>query len=314
MSREDAMHGDGLDRRSLLRAGGLTVAAGFLAPISHALPAHAADDGEPELGTMAVCAGNPYVSRAWVGESGWDLRHRTGWNGQLGVHGGRHSEQFNATFHDRCNTWLQNLDAIARISRPSTSTSWGIQWLGDIGAGVCKTGQHGTGRALDISRVQWDGGYVDLNKHWRGPETRVVKRRYLAVVASCRRYFRNVFTAWYDTDGSHVNHVHVDDGGNNSGGTNIRTGHKGDTTIVQAAARYLGVNSDIVLDGIWGPITQSAYNTLMSRFKMTTGSGGCQTYNPLSSTADMKVFLRYVIRNAIADQNAGYYHAPTTDC
>jgi hypothetical protein len=105
-----------------------------------------------------------------------------------------------------------------------------------------------------------------------------------------------VLTYTYNAD--HHNHVHIDDsvplGPINGPGTRTQ-----DTFLVQLACNYLN-GASLVVDGLWGAGTQTAYESLMSAFRMR----GC--VSPRGNLADARLFLQNIascgFRNASAAQ------------
>jgi hypothetical protein len=233
---------------------------------------------------MAHCSQYSAISRNYLYTTSWDLRGRTGFSGQVGVHGGQHSLHFNSTFWGNCGEIMRVLDL--RVSKS-------IDFIGDIGAGFCKSGYHGSARALDISQVRYtDGTYIDTNYSWRGTTTH--KRWYVGLAAQCRLVVGTVLTAWYNAE--HQNHIHIDNG---TGFVPLRTSARSDATLVQAACNILNGES-LSIDGAWGPLTEAAYNRLRSDFRMT-----CT--NPKSNSADAGLFFGLMAQTGLNGQAAGVY-------
>jgi hypothetical protein len=133
-----------------------------------------------------------------------------------------------------------------------------IDWIGDIGAGFCKSGYHGSARALDISQIRYtDGAYIDTNYSWRG--TTQHRRWYLGLAAQCRRFVGTVLTAWYNSD--HQNHIHIDNG---VGFVPVRTSARSDAVLIQAVCNIM-VGDGTTIDGVWGSQTEAAYNRLRTQ-------------------------------------------------
>lgn len=240
---------------------------------------------------MGHCSGYSAVARNWVGNDNWWLGHRTGYNpGGTGTHGGRHDEHFNQTFLDSCDNWIRNLNY--------WTNNYGgrsVDWVGDVGAGVCKTGMHGQARALDLTHIRFtDGGWVDTNYSWNS--TIMHQRRYVATAAQCRRYFGTVLTAWYND--AHKDHIHFDNG---TAVTYIRSNQRTDTTLVQASCNILNGES-LAIDGQWGPATDGAYLRLCRAFNVHCSS-------PRSNKSDAMTFLSYIVRHGFANAAAGTYQS-----
>src|SRR5690606_30741775 len=94
--------------------------------------------------------------------------------------------------------------------------------------------------------------YFDARWSWTGNNFH--KMRYLSVVAHLRRSFGYIMTVWSDSDGSHWNHIHIDNYYRPFGllmsGSSSWAKHS-DTTLVQNACNLLNGES-LVVDGVWG--------------------------------------------------------------
>ena len=255
-----------------------------------------------EESRLAECS-RPSGQSDWIGSSGWKLRFRSGYQGNntadnpaLGDHPSVSTFPFHAGFRGLCNGWATFLDGAMK-----DALGEGIDWVGSAGTFACVSGQHGTGSAFDLTRINGTGNaLIDMNRHWRPGQSMADRRRYIGVMTSCRMYFRVVLNGWHDTDGTHDNHIHIDNAGSTSrialrSSPNNRT----DTTIVQVAARFLGVNSDIDIDRIWGPITQHAFQDLRSAFGMSDRP------SPIGNTLSTSHFLQLIVRTALANGQAG---------
>lgn len=237
---------------------------------------------------MGACSGYTVITRDYLFDTDHELRHRTDYNDDLtGIHSGRHSEEFNSTFWGRCGEMVRQLEIRAGKT---------VDWIGDIGAGVCKSGYHGSGRALDVSQIRFaDGTLIDTNASWRA--TAADRRRYLGLAAQCRLVVGTVLTAWYNAD--HQNHIHMDNG---SAFVPIRTGAESDTLLIQAVCNYLNAES-LTIDGAWGPLTEAAYGRLRTKLKM-----GCT--NPKTNAADATLFLGLIAQTGLAAAAAGAFVGP----
>jgi Extensin-like protein C-terminus len=244
------------------------------------------------------CRNTSPVTRNYIGNTGWELRHRTAYDTtcQSGIHGSSaHNEEFNSTFHTVCGNWITNLNAYA-----SSVGGFTVDWVGDVGVTVCKTGYHGEGRAFDLTQLRFSNGtFIDMNWAWKtsGCATAATRRRYLAVVASIRRHAATVLTAWYNVD--HQNHVHFDNG---VALAPIRMSTVSDTTFIQATCNYMNGES-LVIDGDWGPLTDAAYGRLLTKLRM-------QCRNPRGNTADMALLCELIAKAGITGQAAGAFVGP----
>ncbi len=236
---------------------------------------------------MAHCSQYSAITRNYLYTAGYDLRYRTGFSGLVGVHSGRHNLHFQSTFWNQCGEIVRQLDA--RVSKT-------IDFIGDIGAGYCKSGYHGSARALDLSQIRYtDGSYIDTNASWRGATADI--RRYVGLAAQCRTVVGTVLTAWYNAQ--HQNHIHIDNG---TGFVPIRTSARSDTLLIQAACRYLNGES-LTIDGAWGAATESAYSRLLARLRM-----GCT--KPKTNAADASLFLSLIAQTGLNAQAAGAHVGP----
>jgi hypothetical protein len=228
------------------------------------------------------------------------LRHRTGYaaNGE-GTHGGEpHPETFATSFWNKCSTWASNMNHYTKTYYASSPQE--INWIGEVGVTRCKPGMHALGRAFDLTRIQFVGTNAsDMNWSWKDAQSIGHRRRYLGIAANCRRYFITVLTAWYP-DSDHNNHIHFDDNGNVV--PPIRDNQPSDTSLVQAACKYLN-NESLTIDSVWGPITDAAYHRLLDDFGMDNGN-----YSPRYNVSDALLFLEFIVKHGCANKEAGRYH------
>lgn len=165
--------------------------------------------------------------------------------------------QATQAFYDRLVLWIRDLRSL--------SASYGsVSYLVSAGFYVNKPGEHGAGTAMDLDYIQWSGGasISPLDGH-HASGTQSTRRRYLAVDAVCRRRFRYVLDGWYNS--AHADHIHSDFGGLP---TLCVKSSESDTKFVQAMCNNF-MGSGLVVDGIWGSLTQSAFNTAKSRLGVT---------------------------------------------
>ncbi|QSB06370.1 extensin family protein [Natronoglycomyces albus] len=298
-----------LGRRTFLRAGlaGLTAGATSMTWGPSAMAHTDLADAEFTVAcrteeSFAECA-RPSGQWNWVGVSSCKLRYRTGYQGPnladkpaLGSHPNVTTFPFNGNFKGLCNDWAKYLNQVVRDVR-----SENIDWVGSAGTFACTSGQHGTGSAFDLTRINGTGNLrVDMNRHWRPGQSRGHRRRYLGVMASCRQYFRVVLNGWHDTDGTHGNHIHFDNAGSTTrlafrNEPNART----DVTLVQVSARLLGINRNIDIDRIWGPITERAFQDLRKAFKIDT------LPSPIGNRESTYLFLDLIARTSLGNFAAG---------
>jgi hypothetical protein len=243
------------------------------------------------------CRNTSPVNRNYLGNTGWELRHRTAYESscQSGVHTSTaHTEEFNSTFHTVCGNWIANLNTYA-----SSVGGFTVDWVGEVGVTVCKSGFHGEGRAFDLTQIRFSNGtFVDMNWAWRtsGCATVATRRRYLGVVASLRRHVGTILTGWYNAD--HANHIHFDNGVAIQPIRSVLS----DTTFIQAVCNYMNGES-LVIDGDWGPLTDAAFSRLLTKLRM-------QCRNPRTNTANMALFCELIAKAGITGQAAGAFVGP----
>ena len=165
-----------------------------------------------------------------------------------------------------------------------------LRWIGHAGAYVCKPGCHGRGKAIDLNRIQWNGVAVDMYAGDHSAPNRVVRRRYIAVDACCRRFFKYTLDGWYNAQ--HQNHIHID---NHTAPVMSKTSTS-DTGFVQAVCNNFN-GASVPIDGQWGPATQSAWQDLNNAW----GYGGC---DPFTSEVAYTEWCNFVMAHGFADQGA----------
>ena len=186
-------------------------------------------------------------------------------------------------FYDQLVLWVR------RLREVTSEAGYGsLSYLVSAGFYVNKTGQHGAGTAMDLDLLRFSGGTVisPIEQHHAGSQT--VRRRYLAVDATCRTYFRFVLDGWYNA--AHEDHIHSD-----LGGLPVRcvTSSESDVKFVQALCNA-HMASGLAVDGVWGPLTQGAFDQARSRL----GVSG----NPHTDSAAWRSFLLAASRRGFADQ------------
>jgi hypothetical protein len=239
---------------------------------------------------MAACDGYTVITRNYVYNTAHDLRHRfLDQDTDTYYFGGQHNEEFNSTFFTRCGEVIRQLEIRAGKT---------VDWIGDVGVAVCKSGYHGSGRAFDLGQIRFaDGSFIDTNDHWRG--TAAQKRQYIGLAAQCRLVVGTVLTAWYLPDLAHQNHIHFDNG---TAFVPIRESADSDTGLIQATCNILNGES-LTIDDDWGPMTEAAYNRLRTKLKV-------QCLNPKGNAADATLFLGLIAQTGLNGQLAGAYLGP----
>ncbi|HEX2145917.1 MAG TPA: hypothetical protein VHG10_15570 [Glycomyces sp.] len=244
----------------------------------------------------------PDITRDWLHQDALKMRYRTAFNGDgYGVHPSTTSFTMHEETHTRAGRVIRDLHKLGRdYARGDTPRSY--QWTGIAGTKVCKPGYHRYGAAIDFTRFDWGSGYyVDAAVH--GKERRLyLRRRYLAVIATCRKHFGTVLHCHHDPDGSHWNHIHADRGRT---AVAMNWEYQTDTSIIQWAARDLAGIKDMVIDGDFGPQTIEGYKLLRERF-------GTEDIDPTDSSANNRIWLDLIGRHGMADKEAGTYKADKT--
>lgn len=239
----------------------------------------------------------PDITRDWLHESAHKTRYRTAFTGEgLGVHPQTTSFTMHEEAHTQAGRIIRDLKALGLQYSPD-GQPWAYEWTGLAGAKVCKPGYHRYGAAVDFTNFQWDAGrHLDTAAHGKSGDL-TLRRRYLAVIAICRKHFGTVLHCHHDPDGSHWNHIHVDRGRQSVA---ANWDYQTDTTIIQWAARDLAGMKQIAIDGDFGPQTTEGYKLLRERF-------AAEAVDPTDSGVNFRVWLDIIGRHAMADKEAGTY-------
>ncbi len=176
-------------------------------------------------------------------------------------------------FYDRLVGWVGDLRSLAQAHGGFRS----MDRIVTAGTYVNKPGQHGLGQAIDIDQVRWSNGAITPYRREHSSSSLIVRRRYLALDAVCRRHFRFVLDGGFNA--AHADHLHLDFGG---GAIRCDKGSRSDTAFVQMACNA-GMGSGLTVDGAWGARTQSAFTEGSRRL----GVGG----NPHTVTRDWQAWL-----------------------
>lgn len=241
----------------------------------------------------------PDITRDWLYKSAWKMRYRTAYNKDgYGVHPSTTSFTMHEETHTQAGKVANDLHNLGQAYARSDGP-WPYSWTGIAGTKVCKPGYHRYGAAIDFTRFDWGSGhYVDTAVHGKSG-SRYLRRRYLAVIATCRKHFGTVLHCHNDPDGSHWNHIHADRGRQ---AVALNWNYGTDTTIMQWAAKDLAGMTAMVIDGIYGPQTREGYNLLRDRF-------GAKSIDPTKSAANLRLWLTLIGRHGMADKDAGTYKA-----
>jgi hypothetical protein len=208
------------------------------------------------------------------------------------------------TFWSLLDTWLLNMNhysywygGYGMVSRIATA-----------GVGGCygHVSNHDDYNAADLSRIEWSNGtllnmYAGDHNH----PSRTVRRRYLAVSASLRKWFGytldGVLADTFD-GGDHNNHFHVDPlcptllnltGSSRSRGTNI--------CFIQSVCNEFD-NAGLAVNGQWNTATSNAW----FNFKWKTRTW---CYSEQYNVPHWRIILDMIMRHGFADKDAGHYQS-----
>ena len=164
-------------------------------------------------------------------------------------------------YYARSTSNFENkLDNFSRdLARAAPGWYGDLRWIATAGAYVNKPGYHGMGRAFDLDIVRWDGTACRPLSWHHQSRSLARRRRYIAVDALARRWFKYVLDAWYNAD--HRDHIHLDDGG---GALIFNRGYRSDTVFIQRTANEM-MNANLVIDGLYGPLTDAAFHRMKNK-------------------------------------------------
>lgn len=187
-------------------------------------------------------------------------------------------------FYDQLVAWVRYLKAAAAAAGPEYAT---MEWITSAGAYVNKSGQHGLGTAFDLDEVKFvDGPLIAPIARPQDSADPLVRRRYYALDAMSRTHFRWCLDAHYNA--AHEDHIHQDFGGMPPV---LSPGSSSDTRFVQGMLNEFQ-GAGLAVDGIWGPLTQGAFDESVDRL----GYAG----DPHGSTEDYRRYLDVVAANGFA--------------
>lgn len=181
-------------------------------------------------------------------------------------------------FYDQLVSWVRYLKEAAAAAGPEYGT---IEWITSAGAYVNKSGEHGRGTAFDLDEVKFLNGplIAPISRPQDNPDP-LVRRQYYALDAISRTHFRWCLDAHYNA--AHHDHIHQDFGGMPPV---LGKGSSSDTGFIQGMLNEFQ-NAGLAVDGIWGPLTQAAFDESVARLNYTG--------DPHSSTADYRRYLDLV--------------------
>jgi hypothetical protein len=198
-----------------------------------------------------------------------------------------------SSFRETCRSWVNDLEFESSIHGNSNYGT--VSWIGHIGFHVDRPDScHCAGKAMDISRIQWNGVACEpCNGDHAG--TSAKKRRYLAVDASLRRFFKWTLDGWYDP--AHADHIHASSHYTESAVV-LAKSSRSDTVFVQAACNNFD-SAGLVIDGVWGPDTDAAFAQINSAWDFDVSR--C---NPFTSHNGYRDWLHRVIAAGFANVGA----------
>jgi hypothetical protein len=159
-------------------------------------------------------------------------------------------------FRQTCRDWANDIEAESKAHGNKDYDT--MEWIGHIGFWVDRQNScHCAGLAADISKIQWNGTACSpCNGHHEGTQTQI--RRYLAVDASLRKYFKWTLDGWYND--AHADHFHA----SSHYETPLIVLSKesmSDTAFVQAVCINFN-DADLVISGNWGGLTDAAFEDI----------------------------------------------------
>ena len=171
----------------------------------------------------------------------------------------QHAFAFQPTFHDECV-------AIIRSVRHRVPDSYGkLKRITTAGTFVDKPGFHGTGRAMDHDR--WEFEHVDIHpfKHDHASPDPKRRRRYWALAAIMRSHSAFLLHGEYNAE--HRDHLHSDNGG----GFPFDAGSEATVKLVQAICKHIFGSTALSIDGDFGPKSKAAVNAAMGKLELAGG-------------------------------------------
>lgn len=171
--------------------------------------------------------------------------------------GSHHPATFYCTFdfYDSLVLWIQRLRTISAAAGYSE-----VSIVTSAGAYVDKPGEHGLGQAIDVDRIDWADGTISsmIDLDWNSGD-RELHKRYYAVDATLRAHFRWGLDHTYNE--AHHDHFHMDFGGLP---VQLSDGSTSDVGWIQAACNEF-MDAGLVVDQVWGPLTQAAFDESKQR-------------------------------------------------
>lgn len=203
--------------------------------------------------------------------------------------------QCTSGYRDRFRDWVDDIKFESSFHGNSNYDT--MSWIGHIGFWVPKSGScHCAGKAADVSKIQWNGVAFNACSGAHGSSNRTIRRRYLAVDATMRRFFKWTLDGWFDA--AHHDHIHAS---THFGISNVVLDRnaKSDTVFVQAVCNNFN-GAGLVIDGDWGPLTEAAFDDINRAWDFSVGK--C---NPFNSHSAYVNWLHRPIAAGFADVGAG---------
>lgn len=204
-----------------------------------------------------------------------------------------------SAFYDRSVSWIQTLRFFS--SSYGGSGFGQLNWLGHVGFYVCSGNKptcHKRGLAMDLSWVKWGGYTLKICNGAHASSSREVRRRYLAVDASLRRYFHWVLDGWFNTD--HHTHIHAS---LHHTTPYLDKNARSDVVFVQAVCNNFN-GAGLTIDGIWGSQTESAWRAINSAWGYDTS-----ICDPTTNSSAWAEWCNQVMRHGFANVAAGAYQS-----
>jgi hypothetical protein len=159
-------------------------------------------------------------------------------------------------FRQTCRDWANDLKE--ESAKHGSSKYATMKWIGHIGFWVDRDNScHCAGKAADISKIRWNGvACKPCDGHHQGTSKQI--RRYLAVDASLRKFFKWTLDGWYNA--AHSDHIHAS---SHYATRDIVLSKESvsDTVFVQAVCNNFN-EADLKISGDWGGRTDAAFESI----------------------------------------------------
>jgi hypothetical protein len=200
------------------------------------------------------------------------------------------------TFYDKCVEWRDTLELESSAHGNSDYNT--LEMIGHIGFFVSKYNScHCIGKAFDLTKVRWNGVDSEPCDGDHASNSRTKRRRYLAVDASLRKHFKWVLDGWYDLP--HTSHIHASAHYPVQSTIVLDKNSESDTVFVQAVCNNFD-GGGLVIDGIWGNATDSAFNDINLAWDFSVAA--CDPFTSHDAYVD---WLHRVMAAGFADVGAG---------